>query len=64
MYDVSHDENDGLTIGDRIDIIENNESVYSCIRVSSNWLISSSYFYLDQIGIPLAYDITKLRRIA
>ena len=58
---------DGLTIWDRIIIvIQGNETnnVAACIRMTSNWLVSSAYYYLSILGIPKTFDISELSLIS
>ena len=54
------DESEGLTIGGRINIVIENKTVKACIRYSSNWFISTSYYYMVKIGMPPPFDINKL----
>lgn len=66
-YQVSTSTNDGFTIGERINIVKKGKehvSVYSCIRMSSNWLASSAHKYIQILGNPSPFDIFKLRYIS
>ncbi|MEF3088174.1 hypothetical protein, partial [Bacillus altitudinis] len=57
---VVNSEEQGLTIQDRIKIIKNStENVNSCIKTSSNFLIHSSIYYMDIIGLE-TLDISKI----
>lgn len=56
-YSVSVDEKEGYTIHDRLQIVLEDKSIYACIRMTSNWLLASSYYYLTAIGFPPNYDI-------
>lgn len=41
---------EGITIGERVNKIMKGETVtesYSCVRLSSNWIVSSAFFYLQ-----------------
>lgn len=38
---------DGFTIADRINIILQNKNENACIRVSSNWLLSTTWYYMN-----------------
>lgn len=65
-YQVSNKINEGFTIGQRINIIkdgENTSNVLSCIRLSSNWICSSSHKYMTMIGLDEPFDIFYLRHI-
>lgn len=58
---------DGLTIWDRVGIVcqgdvSNNTS--ACIRISSNWIVSSAYYYMLAIGMPRTFNIEELASIS
>lgn len=55
----------GLTIGDRLNIITNkgSTSIHACLRVSSNWILSSVAYYSSKINMNIPFDITKMERI-
>lgn len=61
---TSNSKEEGLTIGERIQIIKAGNSVYSCIRLSSNWLASSAHYYMTVIGLPAPFEISKMRFIS
>lgn len=66
-YLVSKNKNDGFTIGERIEIVikgKDNPTIYSCIRMSSNWVCSSVHKYSLILGLPAPFDIFKLRHIS
>lgn len=63
-YQKSHDHSIGLTIKEKIDIVVRGDSVYSCIRSSSNWLASSVHKYMGDLDMPSPFDITRLARIS
>ena len=66
-YQLSKSVDDGFTIGERIMIAEkgyNNPTIYSCIRMSSNWICSSIHKYTVLLGLEEPFDIFKLRYIA
>lgn len=64
-YTTSNDKEKGLTIMQRINIVRNdNDNVNSCIRLSSNWLLSSAYYYLTLMNEKPDFDINKMRIIA
>lgn len=50
-FEVSNGENLGLTIRDRITIITENRTIQACIRMSSNWFVSSAHRYMSLIGM-------------
>lgn len=62
-YEQVNDQEKGFTLGDRLDIIENNEGVNSCFRMSSNYIISTVYYYLLLIDRQPPYDLKLLRHI-
>jgi hypothetical protein len=62
-FEKSIDIFEGLTIGERLLILEEGENtskMSSCIRMTSNWLISSSYYYLLLMGEKLPFSIDML----
>lgn len=66
-FHASTEINNGLTIGQRIDIVKqgnNTNNMASCIRLSSNWLLSSAYKYLTVIGKRPSFYIHKVVSIA
>nr|QBK90647.1 MAG: uncharacterized protein LCPAC104_01440 [Pithovirus LCPAC104] len=66
-YIYSKDIESGITIGDKINLIitgDNNDNIWSCLKVSSNWLISSSYRYLEKLGEKPNFDINNFVGIA
>ena len=66
-YLVSKDKYNGFTIGERIEIVmkgRDNPTIYSCIRMSSNYICSSVHKYSLILGLPAPFDIFKLRHIA
>lgn len=66
-YLVSKNKDDGFTIGERIEIVikgKDNPTIYSCIRMSSNFICSSVHKYSLILGLPAPFDIFKLRHIA
>ena len=66
VYQPSISKDEGLTIGERIDIVkegENSKNIKSCIRMSSNWLASSAHKYIKVLGFPNPFDIFKLSHI-
>jgi len=66
-YLASKDKLNGFTIGERIEIVmkgRDNPTIYSCIRMSSNYICSSVHKYSLILGLPAPFDIFKLRHIA
>ena len=66
QFIASSDENNGLTIGDKLEILKRGheaDAIYSCIRISSNWLAATVYRYMQILGLPEPFNITLLRRI-
>jgi len=58
---------DGLTIRQRLEIVQDgvdSDSIESCIRLSSNWLAATSYWYLDCLGRTPNYNISDLASIS
>lgn len=63
---VCTQEAEGLTIKGRLDIVtaENrNANVNSCIRITSNRLAASAYYYMQIINMDTPFDITMLAYI-
>ena len=62
----SSSSDDGFNIIERLTIVKSgsNKNVSSCIRLTSNWLSASSYYYLDLIGHKPSYDISQLANIS
>ena len=57
---------EGLTIKGRIDIVmaaNPNANVNSCIRITSNRLAASAYYYMQIINMDTPFDITMLAPI-
>lgn len=66
-YHASIEEKNGLTIGDRINIVKKGDTVSnvcSCIRLSSNWICASAHKYMTLIGLPPPFDIFNLSSIS
>lgn len=65
-YEISSDKDIGRNIGERINIIQKGErhkDQNSCIRLSSNYLISSSYRYLVLIEWIPPFDINQIEQL-
>lgn len=66
-FSATNDPNHGLTVGERISIIERGEidnNVQACIRISSNYLAASAYRYIVTIGKNPGFSIEKLHYIS
>lgn len=67
QYQVSTSITDGLTIGERINIVKQGDQISnmaSCIRLSSNWICASAHKYMMAIGLSAPFDIFTLRHIS
>lgn len=65
-YLLSISEDEGITVGERLDIVKGgslDDNTNSCVRLSSNWLCSTSYKIMKMIGLELPFDIVNLRYI-
>jgi hypothetical protein len=63
----STDADDGLTVWERCAIViegEKSDNSSACIRLSSNWLVSSAYYYMLAIGMSPGFDIADLSMIS
>lgn len=61
------DSNEGLTIEQRIRIVkkgENDRGGNSCIRLSSNRFIATSYYYMVLIGMRIPFSINQVTYIS
>ena len=57
----------GLSILERVEIVKTGDSSsgsYSCIRLSSNWLAASAWYYLLAIGQKAPFEIERLSQIS
>lgn len=61
----STDEEEGLTIVERINIVKGGEdgSLQSCIRMSSNRFCASAYYYMNLIRMELPFNIEDMAHI-
>jgi hypothetical protein len=58
---------DGLTIWDRFLIVKEGEKsrkTSACIRMTSNWFVSSAYYYMTAIGMERNFDICHMSKIS
>lgn len=66
-YRVCSNDDEGLTIHGRIFIVQNGDhttNINSCIRMSSNWLVSSAYKYLQALNHKPNFDIGRLKYVS
>jgi hypothetical protein len=63
-YKVSRDEGKGRTIAERLAIVKAGTTTEACIRLSSNWLLSSAYRYLQAIGFQPNFRLEEMRLIS
>ena len=61
---LSNDPEDGYTILDRVQICREGQSIYSCIRTSSNHFLSSAYYYMTSVGIDPTFNISDVSYIS
>ena len=54
---------EGLTIEERCIIIKTSNDMNSCIRISSNWLASTAWYYMYMIGMEVPYLIEDLKTL-
>jgi hypothetical protein len=64
QYTTSKTTEQGLTIGKRLDIVKDGSTIHSCLRVSSNWLLSSLCYYMNKLSLPIAFNISSMERIS
>ena len=57
------DKEKGLTLGERLSILEDKNNINSCIRTSSNWFLASISKYCTLIGVSSPFEIDDVRRI-
>jgi len=63
VFQVNTDPAYGLTLMERIDIAKKGETVstiQTCIRLTSNWIIHSAYYYLKAINKTPLFNISIL----
>lgn len=66
-FQASNDTHEMLTLFDRIDLVKKGESasnMASCIRLSSNWIVASGYYYLKGLGLTPNFNINCLAHIS
>lgn len=65
-FSMSEEGFEGYTVGGRLRIVyegEGTKAMSSCLRLSSNWFLSSVCFYQAEFGFPVLFDITRLVHI-
>lgn len=65
-FSTSETSFEGHTISGRLSIVhsgENTSAISSCLRLSSNWFLSTVYYYQSFFDYPVYFDITKLTHI-
>ena len=65
-FSTSETTFEGHTIGGRLNIVhsgENTTAISSCLRLSSNWFLSTIYYYQSIFGFPIHFDISRLKHI-
>lgn len=60
----SKSKEEGLTVMERIDIVKEGTSVYSCIRMSSNNLAASAYYYHNVVKNEKLFNIKEMDSIS
>lgn len=60
---LSNNADVGYTIAEKIESILRNASTNACIRMSSNWLASTAWYYLNEFFDEKPFDIDRLSEI-
>jgi hypothetical protein len=66
-FSLSESNYEGHTIGGRLNIVHSGETtnaVSSCLRLSSNWFLSTVYYYQSSFSYPIHFNITTITHIA
>lgn len=64
IFKTSSNPEMGISIIDRINIAKNGTSEYSCIRMTSNWLVASAYYYIKLTDKKEPFNILELSDIS
>ena len=64
IFKPSNNIDAGLTILDRINIVKDGKTEHSCIRLSSNWILSSAFHYITICGNPEPFNILDMADIS
>ena len=65
-FSTSETNFEGHTIGGRLSIVhmgEHTNFISSCLRLSSNWFLSTVFYYQQVFSLPVRFDITRLKHI-
>jgi hypothetical protein len=65
-FSMSETSFEGYTIGGRLKIVyegEGTSAMSSCLRLSSNWFLSTVCYYQLQFGFPVSFDVTRIVHI-
>jgi hypothetical protein len=66
MFYFSNNIEDGKTLGDRLELFqkgENTENMGSCVRLTSNFIISTAHKMYTTLKLEEPFDIKKMRNI-
>lgn len=67
IFIMTPDPEDGTSIFHRLEIVldgDKHKNMKSCIRLTSNILLHSVYFYICSLGLPEPYNIFELEHIS
>jgi presenilin-like A22 family membrane protease len=65
-FSMSETSFEGYTIGGRLKIVYEGEgtmAMSSCLRLSSNWFLSTVCYYQKEFGFESSFDVTRLVHI-
>jgi hypothetical protein len=57
-------DNVGTTLSSKIKIIEDNQDENACIRLSSNYLLETCWYFLDEVYDEVSFDINEMSNIS
>lgn len=60
VFLASNRQEFGFTIIDRINIAKEGTSEYACIRMTSNWILISAYYYSGLCDLPIPFNLLEL----
>lgn len=63
-FRLSKRAEDGWSILDRLNIVVERKIPEACTRISSNWFVCSSYYYLSFIGYKHKFNINELELLS
>jgi len=64
---ASNNQLEGRTIKERLEIVkggENNHALFSCIRLTSNWICATAYRIMQTLKMVPTFNIEKMREIS